>query len=180
MDWLRHNDVRLYFDLKLMRIQGKTYCKLEEDIHIASTVRMQHTEILKPNSAKVCYGKVRQHPDLNVGSKFEVSQIDRGFIVNEPGLTVINSVSQLSKNRTVPLLIVNNTNKMYNINRHGLVARVSSVEDSCIGQINSNLDSSTGLNRRNKPTKYPRPTLPFCSVLWCWWPCLFFQSINRV
>ena len=39
LDWLKQN-VRIYFDLKCLRINGKHYVHLEEDIHIASTVRM--------------------------------------------------------------------------------------------------------------------------------------------
>ena len=35
MDWLKQNNVRIYFDLKCLRINGKHYVNLEEDIHIA-------------------------------------------------------------------------------------------------------------------------------------------------
>ena len=93
LDWLHKNKVRLYFDLKLLRINGKTYVNLEQDIHIASTVRLQHTTILKPNTAKICYGKIRQNPDLAVNEFCEITQIEKGFIVNEPGLRVINAVA---------------------------------------------------------------------------------------
>ena len=41
LDWLKRNNVRIYFDLKCLRINGKHYVNLEEDIHIASTVRMK-------------------------------------------------------------------------------------------------------------------------------------------
>ena len=44
LDWLKNNNVRLYFDLKCLRINGKHCVNLEEDINIASTVRMKkHT-----------------------------------------------------------------------------------------------------------------------------------------
>ena len=68
----------------------------------------------------ICYGKVRENPDLPVGQSYEISQIDKGFIVNQPGLQIINTVSTLNKDRSLPLLIVNNTNKFIKINRHGL------------------------------------------------------------
>lgn len=86
LDWLKQNDVRIYFDLKCIRINGKHYVNLEEDIHIASTVRMKKTCLIKPQTAVVCYGKVRENPDLPVGDSYEVSQIDKGFLVNQPGL----------------------------------------------------------------------------------------------
>ena len=41
LDWLKQNNVRLYFDLKCLRINGKHYVNLE-DVHIASTYRKGH------------------------------------------------------------------------------------------------------------------------------------------
>ena len=41
MDWLKQNNVRIYFDLKCLRINGKHYVNIEEDIHVGSAVRMK-------------------------------------------------------------------------------------------------------------------------------------------
>lgn len=142
-DWLKHNDVRVYFDLKCMRIHGKTYVRLEEDIHVASTVRMKSNELLRPNSAKICYGKIREHPDLRPGDLFDVSQIENGFLINEPGLKIINSVAKLTRDRTVPLLVVNSTNKFYKIRRHGLVAKLSSTAQKNVRNVDSVLKENT-------------------------------------
>lgn len=132
LDWLKSNDVRIYFDLKSLRIKGKTYVNLEEDIHVASTVRMKNTCVIKPNTARVCYGKVRENPDLPTGQSYDVTEINRGFISKQPGLKVINCVTTMAKNRTVALLIVNETNRHFKIYRHGLLARVSPVNESNI------------------------------------------------
>ena len=67
LDWLKTHNVRIYFDLKCLRINGKHYVNLEEDIHIASTVRMKKTCLIKPQTALICQGKVRENPDLPVG-----------------------------------------------------------------------------------------------------------------
>ena len=106
----------------------KTYVNLEEDIHIASTVRMKHTCVIKPNTAQICYGKVRENPDLPSGQLYDVMEINRGFIANEPELKVINCVT-LPQNRTLPLLIVNQTNRDFKIYRHGLFANVVPVHE---------------------------------------------------
>ena len=87
LDWLKQNNVRIYFDLKCLRINGKHYVNLEEDIH---------TCLIKPQTAKICYGKVRENPDLPVGQSYEILQIDKGFLINQPGLQIINTVSTLS------------------------------------------------------------------------------------
>ena len=34
----------------------------------------------------ICYCKVRENPDLPVGQSYEITQIDKGFLVNQPGL----------------------------------------------------------------------------------------------
>ena len=93
LDWMKQNNVRIYMDLKCIRINGKHYVNLEEDIHIASTVRIKRTCLIKPQTAMICYGKVREHPDLPSGQSYEISQIDKGFIVNQPGLQIINTVA---------------------------------------------------------------------------------------
>jgi len=107
LDFMKANKARIYFDLKCMRLNDKIYVNLEEDIHISSTVRIKRTCTLKPKTAKICYGKVRYSPDLPTNQSYEVKQIERGFIVNEPGLQVINSVSTLKRDRSIAMLIVN-------------------------------------------------------------------------
>ncbi|MCG7879415.1 MAG: RNase H-like domain-containing protein, partial [Candidatus Thiodiazotropha endolucinida] len=158
LDWLKQNNVRIYFDLKCLRINGKHYVNLEEDIHIASTVRMKRTCLIKPNTAMICYGKVRENPDLPVGSSYEVSQIDKGFLTDQPGLQIINTVSTLAKDRSLPVLIVNSTNKYIKIYRHGLLAKISEIQnnvthiDSVIQ--NNSCENKLDLKDLDVPDKY--------------------------
>ena len=37
----------------------------------------------------ICYGKVRENPDLPVGQSYEMTQIDKGFLVNRPVLQIL-------------------------------------------------------------------------------------------
>ena len=128
MDWLKQNNVRIYFDLKSLRINGKTYFNLEADVHVVSTVRIKNTCVIKPNTACICYGKVRAN--LPSDQSYGISEIDRGFIALEPGLKVINTMSCLNENRTVPLLIVIETNRHYKLYRHGWLARIAPVNET--------------------------------------------------
>lgn len=143
LDFMEANEVRLYFDLKSMRIKGKYYVNLEQDVHISSTVRTQSWVKIKPNSAKICYGKVRNTPELPSCRSYEVSEINKGFMVNEPGLQIVNTVSFLSKNRKIPILIVNNTDKYQTIYRHGLIAKIELIEDADIKTVGSILQENT-------------------------------------
>ena len=55
----KQNNVRIYFDLKCLRINGKHYVNLKEDIHIASTVRMKKT-CLKRNWKRAVHSVYRE------------------------------------------------------------------------------------------------------------------------
>ncbi len=136
-DWLRQNGVRIYYDLGCLRVGDKTYVNLEEDIHISSVVRSKYTTVLKANTATICYGKVRQNPDLPERVDYNVSSVDRGFISKEPGLEVINSISCLRKDRSIPILVVNKTNRTLKIFRHGIVAKVESLNGHNVAEVNS-------------------------------------------
>ena len=47
--------------------------------------------------------------------------------MNQPGLQIINTVAILSKDMSLPLLVVNKTNKFIKIFRHGLLANISGI-----------------------------------------------------
>ena len=143
LNWLKQNNVKMYFDLKRLRINGKAYVNLEEDMHVASTVRMKYTCSIKRNIACICYGKVRENPDLTSGQSYDISETDRGFIANEPGLKVINTVLCFSKNRTVPLLVVNETNRRFKLYRHSLMARIAPINETKIVDATSIIKNST-------------------------------------
>ena len=110
-------------------------CQLRRRHTHCNKIRMKHTCLIKRKTAVICYGKVRENPDLPVGH-YEISQIDKRFIVDQPGLQVINTVSALTKYRSLPLLIVNSTNKFIKIYRHGLLAKISGIQNN-MSSVNS-------------------------------------------
>ena len=110
-DWLRQHGVRIYYDLGCMRIENKRYVNLEEDIHVSSVARIKYNTVLKPHSATICYAKVRPNPDLPVRVDYQISAVEKGFTCREPGLEVVDSVSRLGKDRSIPILVTNSTGK---------------------------------------------------------------------
>ena len=48
----------MYYDLGWIRV-GKSYIKLEEDLHISSIARLTTETIIKPQSGKVCLCRVK-------------------------------------------------------------------------------------------------------------------------
>lgn len=149
VDWLTKHGVRIYFDLGCLRIGEKQYVSLEEDIHISSIVRIKNSTILKPQTAKICYGKVRCHPDLKNNVDYEVSFNDRSFMSKEPGLTILNSVSKLAKDRSIPFIVVNNTNKTMRISRHAVVAKIEIITNTDLKNVNSVISNVSGDRQLN-------------------------------
>ena len=58
------------------------------------------------------------------------SNLIKEFSINQPGLHIINMVATLTKNRTLPILVVNNTNKFIKIYRHGLIAKITGIQNN--------------------------------------------------
>lgn len=77
---------------------------MEEDIHIASPARMKVMYLIKSQTAMICYDKVREIQDLPVVQLYEISRIDKCFLIHQPGLQIINTVLTMIKDRSLPLL----------------------------------------------------------------------------
>ena len=58
---------------------------------------------------------------------YEVSPFESRSLGSEPGLLITNTVAKLSKNRRVPLLLINTTNKTLSIKPGTPTARISPV-----------------------------------------------------
>ena len=155
------NRARIYFDLAHIRI-GQTYVPLEHDIHIASIVRLKHSVKLEPQTAKISYVKVRNNPNLPVKARYQIYETERGCLSKEPDVSLINSVSILGKDRTIPVMIVNQTNKFIRLPRHGLVGKVEIVSENseikCVNTVASknveDKSSDINLNDIQVPPQY--------------------------
>ena len=79
LDWMKTNNVRIHMDIKWIRINRNYYVNLQENIHVASTVRMKKTCLIKPQTAIIYYGKVSENPDSPTGQFYEIEKNDKGF-----------------------------------------------------------------------------------------------------
>ena len=158
-DWLRQHGVRIYYDLGCMRIENKRYVNLEEDIHVWSVARVKYNTVLKPHSATICYAKVRPNPDLPVRVDYQISAVEKGFTCREPELEVVDSVSRLGKDRSIPILVTNSTGKFIRIRRHGPIAKVEQLTGQGLAEVNSvikgqKFDSTMDLKDLHVADKY--------------------------
>ena len=127
-DWLTENGVRVYHDLGCIRFNG-TYVPLQIDIHVTSILRAKNKIVMKPQITIICPCKARSTPDLPEQNIYQIIPTDSGFFSQEPGVMVSNSVARLSKNRNIPVMIVNSTNKTYKIKKGCVIAQLEKIED---------------------------------------------------
>ncbi|CAC5416202.1 unnamed protein product [Mytilus coruscus] len=140
-DWLVQNGVRLYFDLGCLRIQ-KNYVSLEEDIHVASIVRLTVNAVLKPQTINVCPVGLKNNPSFGSTKLLEISPVASGYVSTEPGLMISNTVVNFNKNRKFPLMIVNNTNKTVKLRRGCVVGKASHVGEINLVNVNQSQGTS--------------------------------------
>ena len=134
-DFLRDKGVRLYYDLNCLRI-GKSYIPFEEDLQIASLVRLTTDQIIKPQSSCVCNGKIRSNPDLPPNI-YQICEVDKGYLSHEPGLTLTNSVVKITNEGKFPVMIVNNTNKTFRLRRGCVVGKAECLPSENIVSMSS-------------------------------------------
>ena len=116
---------------------GKTYVKVDEDNHICSIVRLHKKTVIEPQTAVICHVKLQKGFQLSDSRLLEVTNFEPGCILDEPGLTLKESVNTVKSPFKVPVLIVNETTKCYRLRRGSVVGRarpltpqdVSSLDD---------------------------------------------------
>ena len=128
-NWMSKNGVRIYFDLQKLRV-GNLYVPYEQDIHIVSLLRVNKTTVLKPQTAQICQVRMKDVPYFEQGAMLEIVGTDKGFLSEEPGFWVTNSVVTQNKSRKYSVLLVNSTKKTLKVKRGCAVGRTESVQEA--------------------------------------------------
>ena len=150
LDWLQARGVRVYHDLGCIRVYG-TYIPLVDDIHVASVIRSRSKVKLPPQTAHVTYCKLRNHPQFHVGEDYEITHVESGYLGDESGLLVANSVTQLRSNYRIPILLVNTTCKTLSIKKGTPLATINSVATATISSIDKQAASPPIKKHLNTP-----------------------------
>ena len=124
-DWLKQFGVHMYYDLGCIRV-GKSYVKMEEDIHISSLIRLKHKTVIKPQTGKLCWGRVKGNIQLLKSKLHQVMSIENS---NEPGLMTTNSLVKINKHGKCPIFILNNTNKRIVLKKGNTVGKIEPVKE---------------------------------------------------
>ena len=156
LDWLKSRGVRVYHDLSCIRVH-EIYIPLVDDIHVASIARIKVKVKITPQTAHICQCQVRNHPSILTEKDYEVSPYENASLQSEPGLLMTNTVAKLSRNRRIPLLLINTTNKT--LSKRGTpVARIRSLGVSEIASaIQADKDSQISSKHTNEFNKVDVP-----------------------
>ena len=130
-DWMKNYGVRIYFDLKKLRVKG-TFVDLEEDIHIASLLRLKRSVVLKPHTVSMVHAGLKNTTYFEKGQIFQIAPSTKGVLSREEGIVLGDAIVKMSKNRQVPLMIANNTNKTMHISRGRVVGLVERIPEENI------------------------------------------------
>ena len=148
-DWLTENRVRIYFDLKSIRVQGH-YIPFEQDIHIASLARLKNTIVLKPHTISVVKAKLKRRQYFSKGDTlmFSTTDLDRGYVSNELGLLLDDSVSILNDKSEIIVSVANITNKTIKLSRGCVIGKVNKVPE--VDLIESEKEDKTASSDRTQ------------------------------
>ena len=124
LDWLQSCGVRVYHDLGCVRVD-QTYIPLVDDVHIASVARLKNKVTIPPQTAHICQCQVRRHSELLTEQEYAITPFELGHIGKEPGLLMMNSITKLSGNHRLPVMLVNTTNKTLSFKSGTPVAYIS-------------------------------------------------------
>lgn len=118
-----------------MRIDGRAFVELKDDLHISTIVRTTKKLIVKANTVTVFYGKVNNNFLLGENDLVEVNSIDNNCIIKDPGLYLKETVDLVRRDRKVLMIFVNRTNKSYKIPRGYIVGCVTGLRPNEISKM---------------------------------------------
>lgn len=138
LDFLNDKGVRLYYDLNCFKV-GKSFIPFEQDLQIASLVRLKADQVIKPQTCCLCTGKIRTNKDLPP-NMYQICEIDKGYLSSEPGLTLTNAVVNIDNDGSLPVMITNATNKTFRLRRGCVVGRASCLSSENLVSMSSQID----------------------------------------
>ena len=130
-DFFKQNKITLNYNNETVILNGHSI-PLDDDDYLASLIRMNSDQILPPQSCTICWGKTKRQTKSRHKNLITISGIETGFISQDPGLMVSNSISKIKGKGEVPVFITNNTGKTFHMRKGNVIAKVDKIE----GKIN--------------------------------------------
>ena len=108
---------------------GKSYVKMEEDIHISLLARCTMHTVIRPQTGKFCLHIAKGNKQL-LNSKFhQVIPTEDSTISRELGLLTVNSIVKTSKQGKFPVFLINNINKLIWLRKGSTTGKIEEVKE---------------------------------------------------
>ena len=128
---------------------------------VRSFIRLVSDIAIPPNSYVRTKGKYHKRANIPYKTILTYQQSPGGFLENEPGLSVIDGIAIASARRQIPVSIVNNTGRWFQLKKGNVVANISVVGRDCeIANVQSQACTAdvTDPNARIKDIEHPNLT----------------------
>ena len=126
-DCVRHFGVQMYYDLGCIRV-GKSYIKMEEDIHVSSIARAVSEIKTAPHMGKMLMCRAKGNPRVFKLRLHQFISTENSIVSQEPGLVPINSIVRINKSGKYPVFFMNHTNKTINIKKSNAMGKIEDVK----------------------------------------------------
>ena len=149
-DFLKEFDCKIWLSRNILNINSEDVYLTDYET-IVSLVRLAENVEIPPQQMLTTYGKYNRNKQMPTNVQnyvLDLKQADNGFLQNEPGLAVCNSISHIHKNRLVPLTIVNMTQKHFCLKKGNVVAQIQLLKESELCSVH--VDNSASLPDQNE------------------------------
>ena len=126
-DWLRHFGVQMYYDLGCIRV-GKSYIKMEEDMHVSSIARAVSEIKIAPQMGKMVMCRAKGNTRVFKLRLHQFISTKNSIVSQEPGLVLINFIVRINKSGKFPVFIMNRTKKTINIKKGNAMGKIEDVK----------------------------------------------------
>ena len=125
-----HNaSIRCSAEQAVLQIGGQEL-SLQDTEYINSLVRLRRNIYVPPRSTVIGKAKFKGQTQGIRKGNYMVSQVNSGFLSQEPGLMIMNGLVNIKDRATLPIAIVNSTNKAFRLKKGNVVARVYSLGEA--------------------------------------------------
>ena len=117
----------MYYDLGYIRV-GKSYIKMEGDIHVSSITHTVSEIKIAPQMGKMVMCRAKGNPRVFNLRLHQFISTKNSIVSQEPGSVPINSIVRINKSGKFPLFIMSHTNKIIKINEGNAMGKIKDVK----------------------------------------------------
>ena len=160
MDFFKKNDVTINIPNRILTI-GSTDVPISTEEKQYSKARLTSDISVQPQSVSVVYLKTDGHLQKQSKDALHISSAQTGVMNNEPGLFLLDTVSHVNDEGTIPAIIINETHKNFRLTTHNVVGEISKVEVDDLQSHHNSMAEINALTANKNKAKKQKPDPKF-------------------